>query len=108
MKRVASRPKAGKSLSRLETLSSRDVLLLGILAMWRADVYLQLKNLTPADIEDYLIAASKIWEAPMDMSVRLSRATGFHMLAERLCTSMTNDPPELAADIRLVFFRIML
>jgi len=108
MKRVASRPKAGKSFSRLETLSSREVLLLGILAVWRADVYFQLKNLTPTDIEVYLTAASKIWEAPMDMSVRLSRATGFHMLAERLYASMASDPPKLASDIRLLFFRIML
>ena len=76
--------------------------------MWRADVYFQLNNLTPAEIEEYLISASKIWEAPMDIAVRLSRATGFHMLAEKLCASIARDPPELASDVRLVFFRIML
>lgn len=106
MKRVASRPKAARST--FQSLSSREVLLLGILAVWRADMLFHLKNLTAADIEDYMHTCSKVWDAPMDMSVKLARATGFYMMAEKLYNAPPSEPPDLFVNLYLDFFRVML
>ena len=55
-----------------------------------------------------MTAANKIWEAPMDMSVKLARATGFSLLAEKLYATPPSDPPDPVLQSRLNFFRIML
>lgn len=72
-KRIASRPKARRVHA--EPLSDREVLVMGILSMWRTDPGIFMTGLY--SMEDHINwnnAAVKLWEAPFDVSVKMSVA----------------------------------
>ena len=80
LKRIALRPKA-KRISP-QPLSDREVLLLGILSLWRASTEFYLKNIESSEIDDWIPAAVKVWEAPIDSSVKISTACTLWQVVE--------------------------
>lgn len=108
MKRISSRPKAAKSTS--QPLPDREVLLLGILALWRNNAMFHLKNIKNPEIEEWVTIANKIWEAPVDTSVKVSHANGFHNWAEAVHASTSNDTsdPDPFFDIKVTFLKLTL
>lgn len=85
---AAPRPKAKRIF--LEPLSDREVLILGILSLWRlSPIFFQKGIHTADDMEKWVDVASKLWEAPIDISVKVSTASCFRKVSEQ--TFMT--PP---------------
>ena len=79
IKRAASRPKAKRSS---EHLSDREVMLLSILSLWRSSSAFFLQTLEGPQIEEWIAAAIKLWEAPIDTSIKISTAYSFQSMAE--------------------------
>lgn len=90
MKRIATRPKAKRSIS--QPLSDREVLLLGILSLWRASPLFYLRNVQLTDIDEWVATAVKLWEAPIDTSIKVSTASCFKMVADMTYVLGPTDP----------------
>ncbi|EGO02251.1 hypothetical protein SERLA73DRAFT_166724 [Serpula lacrymans var. lacrymans S7.3] len=80
VKRAAARPKAKRFTS--ETLVEKDLLLLAILTLWRADPNYYITHIGQAEIDDLMPAAAKIWESPVDTAVKISAATSFQHMTD--------------------------
>ncbi|KAF9527976.1 hypothetical protein CPB83DRAFT_363170 [Crepidotus variabilis] len=90
-RRVASRPKGKRSGA--EPLSDRELLLLGILSLWRKVPEFYTVGLN--SFEDHLNwqkIAVKLWEAPLDISVKLSTATTMQRVSARSFMMPSGDP----------------
>ncbi|KAG5648701.1 hypothetical protein DXG03_000048 [Asterophora parasitica] len=104
MKRTASRPQ-GKRTS-IQPLSDREVLLLAILSLWRASPLFQLKDITVPGIEEWVDTLNKVWEASLDISVKVSAASCFYLSATALYKDpMAEDP---AYSMMVTFLKITL
>ncbi|KDR84288.1 hypothetical protein GALMADRAFT_87191 [Galerina marginata CBS 339.88] len=91
VKRVASRPK-GKQIYP-EPLSEREVLILGILSLWRSTPLFFLKGInTMEEIDNWVAVAVKIWEAPIDVSVKISTASCMRKVSEHTFMTPATDP----------------
>ena len=72
-KRIASRPKSKRFHA--EPLSDREVLVLGILSMWRRDSGFFMVGLhSMQDHIDWNNTALKLWESPLDIAIKMSTA----------------------------------
>ncbi|KAF8883153.1 hypothetical protein CPB84DRAFT_1817082 [Gymnopilus junonius] len=81
MKRIATRPKAKKQFP--EPLTEREMLILGILSLWRAYPVFFMKGIsTLQEIGDWVMIAVKLWEAPIDISVKISTAYCMRKMSE--------------------------
>ena len=81
-RRVAARPKAKRIFP--EPLSEREVLMLGILSLWRlAPIFFDQGIECEKDIEDWVKVSGKLWEAPIDISVKISTATTLRTVSEK-------------------------
>ena len=87
--RVSSRPKARRYSP--DTLTDRELLLLSILAMWRSDPSLLLMNYDKPEIEEWVPAATRLWDSPIDISVKISASTSFHLIGEALYQMIPSD-----------------
>ncbi|KAH0828799.1 hypothetical protein J3R83DRAFT_3247 [Lanmaoa asiatica] len=75
-----------------ETLTDKDLLLLAILALWRADPSY---SMLPVDEEDSLqwgITFTRIWDSEVDTSVKISAATTFQCLVDMFFRMSAEDP----------------
>ena len=69
-RRVAARPRAKRTLP--EPLSEKEVLILGILLVWRSSpAFFQPGMQSMEDMENWVAIALKVWEAPTDISVKM-------------------------------------
>lgn len=73
MKRPDAYPKAKRAVS--EALTDRELLMLGILSLWRVDPAFHTTSASSADLEEWVAVVVKIWEAPVDNSVKVSTTT---------------------------------
>ncbi|TFK62722.1 hypothetical protein BDN72DRAFT_964371 [Pluteus cervinus] len=89
-KRSATRPKAKRTVA--QPLSDREVLLSGILSLWRASPMFYLRNMKEDDIDEWVNTAVKLWEAPIDTSVKVSTASCFGMVAEMTYALAPTEP----------------
>ncbi|KAF8165773.1 hypothetical protein B0H34DRAFT_794124 [Crassisporium funariophilum] len=89
-KRVANRPKAKRIYS--EPLTDREVLILGILSLWRATTLFFMKGLDTEDIDSWVTVAVKLWEAPIDISVKISTASCMRKTSEATFMTPKSDP----------------
>lgn len=98
-KRVANRPKAKHIFP--EPLSDREVLILGILSLWRESPLFFMKGINNVeDIENWVTVAVKLWEAPIDISVKISTASCMRKVSEQtFMTPATDDNYSLMVDI---------
>lgn len=99
IRRTATRPKAKRFTS--ETLTDNDLLLLAILALWRADLSY---SMLPVDEEDSLqwsITFTRIWDSEADTSVKISAATTFQCLVDMFFRMSPEDPDYPYSEDRL-------
>jgi neurofibromin 1 len=69
-RRIAARPRAKRTLP--EPLSEKEILILGILSVWRASPpFFQSSIQSQEDMEIWVAVAMKLWEAPIDISVKI-------------------------------------
>ena len=73
-----SYPKA--QLSATMNLSDKEMLLLGILALWRADPQFYIYSLKDAEADARSDIAVKLWESNIDLSVKISAASTYRAL----------------------------
>jgi hypothetical protein len=106
MKRVAPRPKAARLIP--QPLSDREVLLMGILSVWRSNPLFHLKTITENEIDEWVATAIKTWEAPMDISVKSSNASSFRFLVEDTYAASPNEIPEPYFGLMVKFIRTTL
>ncbi|RDB19915.1 Neurofibromin [Hypsizygus marmoreus] len=106
MKRIASRPKSIRISG--QPLSDREVLLLGILSLWRANPFFFLKNITPLEMEEWVITGNRIWEAPMDISVKVSNASCFYTYAAALFSTPPSDTADPILELKVSFLKLAL
>ncbi|KAF8638594.1 hypothetical protein AX17_002135 [Amanita inopinata Kibby_2008] len=70
---AATRPKGRRPVSQL--LSDREVLLLGILSLWRTSPPFVFIGFSDSDADEWLDITNKVWDANMDVSVKISAAS---------------------------------
>ena len=98
-KRVANRPKAKRIFP--EPLPDREVLILGILSLWRESPLFFMKGIKGVeDIENWVSVAVKLWEAPIDISVKVSTSSCMRKVSEQtFMTPATDENYSLMVDI---------
>ncbi|KAF8645481.1 hypothetical protein AX16_007766 [Volvariella volvacea WC 439] len=79
-KRIAPRPKSKRKPGMI--ISDREILLLGILSLWRSNPFFYLSNIQESDIDEWVNTAVRLWEASIDDSVKVSTASCFKMVAD--------------------------
>ncbi|KAJ3504772.1 hypothetical protein NLJ89_g7765 [Agrocybe chaxingu] len=90
-KRVATRPKAKRIYP--EPLSDREVLILGILSLWRAiPVFFMRGIVSVEDVDNWNTVAVRLWEAPIDISVKISTASCMRRVSEQTFLTPATDP----------------
>ncbi|TFK43927.1 hypothetical protein BDQ12DRAFT_702865 [Crucibulum laeve] len=90
MKRAASRPKAKRTTP--EPLSDREILLLGILSLWRASPTFFMNGVTQEQLESWITSASKMWDAPIDMTVKVSISSCLRSVGQLAYNTSPADP----------------
>ncbi|PPQ78909.1 hypothetical protein CVT25_002369 [Psilocybe cyanescens] len=90
MKRISTRPRAKHVFP--EPLNDREVLILGILSLWRATPLFMMKGLSStADADSWVNMAVKLWEAPIDISVKVSTASCMRRLSQQAFLTFSDD-----------------
>ncbi|KAF9480190.1 hypothetical protein BDN70DRAFT_931958 [Pholiota conissans] len=80
-KRPAARPRAKRIWP--EPLTDREVLILGILSLWRSNSVFFTNGITTAEeINDWSNTAVRLWEAPLDVSVKVSTSSTLGAITE--------------------------
>ncbi|OBZ70421.1 Neurofibromin [Grifola frondosa] len=92
-KKANFRPKAKRYTS--ETLADRELLLLSILTLWRADVWWFHDCVDLEQKSSWVKEWLEIWHAPADPAVRFSLARTFRHLVENVA-QMSADHPRFA------------
>lgn len=90
IRRAATRPKAKRFTS--ETLTDKDLLLLAILALWRADFCYSMLPIDEEDSLQWSITFTRIWDSEADTSVKISAATTFQCLVDMFFRMSPEDP----------------
>jgi hypothetical protein len=81
VRRVAARPKAKRFFP--EALSEGEVLILGLLSLWRmSPLFLQQGIQTADDIREWVDVAVTLWQSPIDISVKVSMAACMRKVTE--------------------------
>ncbi|PPR04649.1 hypothetical protein CVT24_011867 [Panaeolus cyanescens] len=90
-KRAATRPRARRVYP--EPLSDREVLILGILSLWRSTPLFFIKGIeTRDDVDNWVASAVKLWEAPIDISVKISTSSTMRKVSELTFLTDSTDP----------------
>ncbi|KAG6896188.1 hypothetical protein C0992_009811 [Termitomyces sp. T32_za158] len=102
LKRPSARPKI--LWTSYQPLSDREVLLFGVIALWRTCPLFHVKTLTIPRIEEWLEAANKLWSTDLDISIKLSAANCIYEVA----CSFSDAPIELITEGLMAFMRMTL
>jgi neurofibromin 1 len=89
MKRPAARPKAIRTAP--QPLSDREVLMLGILSLWRTHSMFHFKNMPEEEVEQWVVTTEQVWAGPTDISVKMSGAGTFRVIVENLFAALSTD-----------------
>lgn len=94
MKRPATHPKAMRTSP--QTLPDHEVLLLGILSLWRVHSPFHFKDMTEQEVEEWIIAANSVWDGSADVMVKLSGTGTFRAVTEIPFAAISTDmaPPD--------------
>ncbi|KAG0709913.1 hypothetical protein DFH29DRAFT_1012634 [Suillus ampliporus] len=90
IRRAASRPKAKRFTS--ETLIDKDLMLLSILALWRASPDYYVANVEQAQLEGWASITGRIRDSDTDTAVKISAATSNQHLTDIFFKLPPNDP----------------
>lgn len=89
-RKISIRPKAKRYTS--ETLPDRDLLILSMMTLWRADVWWYHDALDEAVIGRIFSTSVSIYSMPMDPAVRWSLARTFRYLMESIVQCPVDSP----------------
>jgi hypothetical protein len=89
MKRAAGRPRGARIIP--QPLTDREVLLHGILLLWRVHPMFHFQSMTEQEVEEWVTTADRIWQTPIDNSVKISGATALQVMTENLFAACAND-----------------
>ncbi len=67
-------------------------MLLAILSVWRGNPAFFMMNMTIKDVDEWVHSAVKMWEAPIDISIKTSTASSFRLMAEITFKMSPTDP----------------
>lgn len=102
LKRPSARPKI--LWTSYQPLSDREVLLFGVIALWRTGPLFHVKNLTIPQIEEWLEGANKLWSTDLDISIKLSAANCIYEVA----CSFSDAPAEMISEGLMAFMKMTL
>jgi hypothetical protein len=80
VKKTALRPKVKHGSS--EKLSDKEILLLGVLSLWRHSSAFYMTLAAETEIQEWFSVSLKLWEAPIDDTVKISAACSFRLFVE--------------------------
>ncbi|TFK24729.1 hypothetical protein FA15DRAFT_406917 [Coprinopsis marcescibilis] len=80
VKRQAARPKGRRTLP--EALNDKEVLLLSILSIWRNSPMFFMKGMDEEEMEAWIPVTAKLWDAPIDITVKISTASCLKKVTE--------------------------
>lgn len=60
--------------------------------MWRCEADFYMTELDSAEAEEWLKLSLKIWDAPVDVSVKISAATSFRLISDAVFFMVPSDP----------------
>lgn len=60
--------------------------------MWRCEADFYMTDLDIAEAEEWLKLSLKIWDAPVDISVKISAATSFRLISDAVFVMVPSDP----------------
>ncbi|KAG6919754.1 hypothetical protein DXG01_001588 [Tephrocybe rancida] len=103
MKRASTRPKA--HWTSYQALSDREVLILGILSLWRTSPFFHMKDLTLPFINEWVDTSNKLWDTNLDISVKVSTASCFYKALDNLYNAPINTE---STDIMVTFMKMSL
>ncbi|GLB34218.1 putative GTPase-activator protein for Ras-like GTPases [Lyophyllum shimeji] len=104
LKRVSSRPKIKRTLP--QPLSDREVLLLAMLSLWRTDPVFHIKNITVPGIEEWVETSNKVWDANLDIAVKVSSASCFYLCGVALYNTRTVEEPSNSMMVTFLKFTL--
>lgn len=67
-------------------------MLLALLSLWRADGEFYLAHFDYADVDEFLASAVKLWDAPIDISVKISATMSTTLISHALPLMVPSDP----------------
>ncbi|KAF8270977.1 hypothetical protein EI94DRAFT_1797570 [Lactarius quietus] len=95
LRRAALRPKAKRYVA--ETVSDRELVLIAILGLWRANLGWSFTGLTQAEMDAWMPMALAVWEQQTDTSVQYSIAVALGQVGAQLDQLRSSDPLYAAA-----------
>ncbi|KAH9981838.1 hypothetical protein BJV74DRAFT_778311 [Russula compacta] len=90
LRRAALRPKAKRYVA--ETVSDRELVLIAILGLWRANLGWTFTGLTQGEMDSWMPKALAVWEQQADTSVQYSIAVALGQVGSQLDQLRPNDP----------------
>jgi neurofibromin 1 len=90
-KRAAARPKALPTNP--QSLSDREVLMLGIMALWRTNARFHFQDMTQEEAETWIITSHGVWTGNADMAIKMSGAGTYRVILDNLFATMSTDGP---------------
>ena len=93
-KRAAARPKALRTTP--HSLSDREILILGILSLWRTDAMFHFHNMTEEEVETWIIASHQVWAEMTDNSIKMSGAGTYRVMIENMSAADGLHPDTLS------------
>ncbi|KAI0065862.1 hypothetical protein BV25DRAFT_1988944 [Artomyces pyxidatus] len=90
LKRASLRPKAKRFTA--ETVSDRELMLIGILHLWRSNLEWSFTSLTQQEISEWMPMALNVWEQQTDASVQYSIALALSQVGLQLDALRPSDP----------------
>ena len=91
VRRVSARPRAKRLFP--EPLSEGEVLILGLLSLWRmSPLFFQQGIQIADDIQEWVDVAVTLWQSPIDISVKISMAACMRKVTEVTFTTSPTVP----------------
>ncbi|KAI0040644.1 hypothetical protein FA95DRAFT_1647858 [Auriscalpium vulgare] len=90
LKRASLRPKAKRFTA--ESVSDRELMLIGILHLWRSNLEWSFTGLTQSEMEEWMPMALSVWEQQTDASVQYSIALALSHVGVQLDALRPSDP----------------
>ncbi|KAI0306901.1 hypothetical protein B0F90DRAFT_1915023 [Multifurca ochricompacta] len=90
LRRASLRPKAKRYIA--ETVSDRELVLIAILGLWRANLGWSFTGLTQAEMDTWMPMALSVWEQQTDTSVQYSIAVALGQVGSQLDVLRPSDP----------------
>jgi neurofibromin 1 len=96
MRRAALRPKAKQAVP--QPLADREVLVLGIVSLWQAHYYFFDRE-SPEGGMEWLSSVMKIWESPIDNSVKAMTITNIVVRSQLI---LNDNRPDDTGKLRFI------